>query len=185
MSDQAHTTELLLDYGAGGDTLDRLLPIVYGELRRMAHRHMRRERSSHTFSTTALVHEVYLRLVDQSRVEWTDRAHFLAIASRAMRRILIDYARRRKALKRGGNRRRVVFDDAAAAVEAEATELISLDDALTELTRRDERLGKVVECRFFGGMTVKETAAALDVSVRTVERDWTRAKAYLQRALNR
>ncbi len=184
MPDQAHITELLRRYGDDErDAFDRLFPAVYDELRRIAHRHMQRERAGHTLGTTALVHECYLGLVDQTRTSWNDRAHFFAVASTAMRHLLIDYARRRTAQKRGGKRKRVTLDDAMVAAETEAAELISLDKALTALSEKHARMGRVVECRFFGGMTVEETAAALDASARTVERDWTRAKAYLRQAL--
>ena len=184
MPDQAHITELLCSYGSDErDAFDRLFPAVYDELHRIAHRHMQRERSDHTLGTTALVHECYLSLVDQTRTSWQDRTHFYAVASKAMRHILIDYARRRMAQKRGGKRDRVPLDDAMAAVETQAAELLSLDEALTALAERHARMAQVVECRFFGGMTVKEIAATLDVSKRTVERDWTRAKAYLHQAL--
>ena len=184
MPDQAHVTELLRHYGDDGrDAFDRLFPAVYDELRRIARHHMQRERAGHTLGTTALVHECYLNLVDQTRTSWQDRTHFYAVASKAMRHILIDYARRRTAQKRGGDRNQVTLDDAMAAVETQAAELMALDEALTALAERHPRMAQVVECRFFGGMTVKEIAAALDVSARTVERDWTRAKAYLHQAL--
>ena len=167
----------------GSDALDQLFPVVYDELCHIAHRHLLRERSGHTLSTTALVHECYLNLADRTLTAWQDRAHFLAIASKAMRRLLIDYARRRNAQKRGGNQARITFDDGLVSVQAQAAELLSLDEALSALAERHARMAEVVECRFFGGMTVKETASALDVSTRTVEADWTRAKAYLRRAL--
>ncbi len=184
MPDQAPITQLLHACTGGEQgAIDRLYPAVYAELRRIAHRHVRRERNGHTLHTTALVHECYLRLVDGTQATWQDRAHFLAVASKVMRHILIDYARRRTAQKRGGERRRVTLDNEVLAVEAQAGELISLDEALSALAQRHVRMAEVVECRFFGGMTVKETAAALDVSLRTVERDWTRAKAHLHQAL--
>lgn len=185
MPDRGDITALLVAHSAGeGDAFDRLFPAVYEELRAIAQRHMQRERAGHTLAATALVHECYLNLADLTRSSWQDRAHFFAIASRAMRHILIDYARRRAALKRGGDRREVTLDDAMGAAEEDAAELLALDDALTELSSRHERMARVVECRFYGGMTVAETAAVLDVSPRTVERDWTRAKAHLRRALD-
>ncbi len=184
MTAPGQTTDLLLDYGAGErEAFDRLFPSVYEELRRIAHYRLQHERSGHTLNTTALVHECYLNLIDRTRSSWQDRAHFLAVAAKAMRHILIDYARRRNAQKRGGGQRPVALEDEMGAVAAQAAELISLDDALTALADRHARMAEVVECRFFGGMTVKETAAALNVSERTVERDWTRAKAYLYQML--
>lgn len=173
-------TQLLASY----DQLDRegydeLFHLVYDDLRRLARHHLRRERSGHTLNTTALVHESYLKLVDPEGSSWQDRAHFLAVASKAMRHILIDYARRRSAQKRGGDQHRVTLDERLLAVESQAHTLLALDQALTKLSEKDARLGQVVECRYFGGMTVEETAAAVGVSVRTVHRDWERAKAYL------
>jgi RNA polymerase sigma factor (TIGR02999 family) len=176
-------TGLLLAWRSGDrDARDRLFPLIYEELRRIAHRQLGRERRDHTLGTTALVHEAYLKLVDQSRAQWTDRAHFFAVAARAMRRILVDYARRHRALKRtapAAERR----DDATAIAQERAQTLIALDDALSRLSEVDERLSKVVECRFFGGLTEEETAEALDVTARTVRRDWVKAKGWLQQAL--
>lgn len=173
-------TGLLLDWQAGdADAVDRLLPLVYEELRRVAHRQLRSERGDHTLSTTALVHEAYVRLVDQTRVRWADRSHFFAIASRAMRRVLVDYARQHRAAKRGGERRPVTLDEAAIAVEGRTETLIALDEALIRLAALNERLCRVVECRFFGGLTEEETAVALQVTSRTVRRDWVKAKGWL------
>lgn len=188
MPDQTDITDLLQAYGQGDSgAFDRLFPAVYDELRRIAHRHMQRERSGHTLTTTALVHECYLNLADQTRTSWQNRAHFFAVASTAMRHLLIDYARRRTAQKRGGDRNRISLDEAMpntlSVNQTDAAELISLDDALTALAQEHARMTRVVECRFFGEMTVKETASALDVSTRTVERDWTRAKAHLAQML--
>jgi RNA polymerase sigma factor (TIGR02999 family) len=175
-------TGLLLAWRAGdGTALDRLFPLVYEELRRIAHGQLGRERSGHTLGTTALVHESYLKLVDQTRVHWEDRAHFFAIASVAMRRILVDYARRHCAAKRGGAK--VSLDDAALVADERADTLVALDEALTRLAEVDERLGRVVECRFFGGLSEEETAQALGVTARTVRRDWVKAKAWLHQAL--
>jgi RNA polymerase sigma factor (TIGR02999 family) len=182
-------TGLLLAWRAGDrDALDRLFPLVYEELRRIAQRQLGRERPEHTLGTTALVHEAYIRLVDQTRAQWEDRAQFFAVAARAMRRILVDYARQHRALKRGGQLERVSLDDPALADPAlaaheRADTLIALDDALTRLAELDERLSRVVECRFFGGLTEEETAAALAVTSRTVRSDWVKAKGWLQRAL--
>jgi len=171
------------------DALGRLVPLVYGELRRIAHRQLRAERAGHTLSTTGLVHEAYLKLADQSRVEWQDRAHFFAVAARAMRRILVDYARRHRALRRGGERVRLslgALDEAGAGaidVAARADELVALDGALRRLAALDERLARVVECRYFAGLTDAETALALGVTARTVGRDWVKARGWLYQAL--
>jgi len=168
--------------------LDRLMPLVYEELRRVAHRQLGAEPTGHTLSTTALVHEAYLKLVDQSRTEWQDRAQFFAIASRAMRRILIDYARRHRALRRGGgpNGARpvpVALDEAEIPVEQRADALIALDEALERLGQLDARMARVVECRFFGGLTEPETATALGISRRTVAREWAVARGWLYQEL--
>lgn len=178
------TDRILALRGSGGSTSDGLLPLVYDELRAMAHRQLQRERTDHTLNTTALVHEVYLKLVDQKRATWEDRAHFFAIAARVMRRILIDYARRHHAAKRG-TRQRVPLDATAEEVGADerADVLVALDDALTRLAAIDARLVQVVECRFFGDLTEDETATALGVTARTVRRDWIKAKKWLHRAL--
>ena len=173
-------TALLLELRGGDESVaDALFPLLYDELRAIAHHQLKRERPSHTLSTTALVHEAYERLVDQTRTEWADRAHFCAVAARAMRRILVDYARRRQALKRGGNRQPLPLDEGRIAVEEQAELLISLDSALDRLAEFGERMSKVVELRFFGGLTEEETAEVLGVSVRTVRRDWVKAKAWL------
>ena len=173
-------TRLLEELHDGDDTaLDRLLPLVYDELRGIAHRQLLRQRPGQTLDTTALVHEAYLKLVDQTRVEATDRAHFFGIAGRAMRQILIDRARKHGTLKRGKRWRRVPLDDAALAVDEQAEVLLALDDALARLSTFNERLTRVVECRFFAGMTEPETAAALAVSERTVRRDWLKARLWL------
>lgn len=158
---------------------DALFPLLYDELRAIAHRRMRDERAGHTLCTTALVHEAYVRLIDQSRVEWANRAHFLSVAARAMRRILIDYARRFRAEKRGGGRKRLDLDDVDLAMDERADDLVALDDALERLAALNPRLAQVVECRFFGGMTEEEVAAALGLTDRTVRRDWVKAKAWL------
>lgn len=170
--------------------MDRLMPLVYDELRRVAHRQLGAEPTGHTLSTTALVHEAYLKLVDQSRTEWQDRAQFFAIASRAMRRILIDYARRHRALRRGGRPdgtppTPVTLDVAVLPVTERAEALLALDEALDRLEQVDPRVARVVECRFFGGLTEGETAAALGVSQRTVAREWVVAKGWLHQELSR
>ena len=185
MAASSETTLLLLEARHNGHSVvvDWLYPIVYDELQRIAHRLLTNERQGHTLSTTALVHEAYLRLVDQTRVEWQDRAHFCAVAAGAMRRILVDYARRRHAEKRGGRQDPLTLDEARVAINGQAELVISLDEALTRLAGLDERLSKVVECRFFGGLTEEESAEVLQVSSRTVRRDWVRAKAWLFKEL--
>ena len=172
-------TQLLIDLRGGQASMDRLLPIVYEELRRIARRQLGAERPDHTLSTTALVHEAYLRMADQTRLGWQDRAHFFAASAQAMRRILVDYARRHRAEKRGGGRAQVTLDDAMAAAGERADQLVALDEALTRLAAMDPRLARVVECRFFAGLTEEETAEALGVTARTVRRDWVKAKGWL------
>jgi RNA polymerase sigma factor (TIGR02999 family) len=177
-------TALIRDLRAGeAGVVDHVFPVVYDELRAIAHRHLIRERSGHTLSTTALVHEAYERLVDQTRVEWQDRAHFCAVAAQAMRRILIDYARRRQAKKRGGKQQPLSLDEVRVGVDEQATMLLSLDQALTRLAALNDRLARVVELRFFGGLTEEEAAEVLGVSTRTVRRDWVKAKAWLFKEL--
>ena len=170
--------------------VDRLVTLVYADLARIAHRQLRLEADGHTLSTTALVHEAYLRLVDQTRAEWTDRVQFLAAAAHVMRRVLVDYARRHSAARRGGAGRRVASlealeraDVGRLAVEERADILLALDEALDRLAALDARQARVVECRFFGGLTEAETAAALGVTSRTVTRDWFKARGWLFQAL--
>ncbi len=178
-------TQLVEAWTAGDrSALDRLIPLIYDDLRHIARKHLRHERHAETLNTTAVVHELYLSFVDQTRVGWRDRAHFFAVASRAMRNILVDHFRRKKAAKRGGDQVRVPFREDVGTVAANTPDLLALDAALTALGRKSERLVQVVECRFFSGMTAAETAEALGTSLRTVERDWTRARAYLYRALH-
>lgn len=170
------------------DAMDRLAPLVYEQLKRIAHRQLRAEPVGHTLSTTALVHEAYLKLVDQTRAEWQDRGHFYAVASGAMRRILMDYARRYRAARRGGgdNGRAlqpVALDEADIPVAERADALVALDEALERLARFDGRQARVVECRFFGGLTEEETAAALGISQRTVAREWVTARGWLYQEL--
>lgn len=184
MIDSGTVTQLLLDHRRGDDeALDRLFPLIYDELRRMAHRILRGERAGHTLSTTALVHECYLNVADRTVCSFQDRAHFLAVAARAMRHLLIDYARRRTAQKRGGVQHRVTLDDHMISVDEQAADLMAVHHALDELSSRSPRMGKVVECRFFGGLTIEETARAVGISKRTVQRDWKRARAYLHHLL--
>ena len=169
---------------AAPEAMHGLLPLVYADLRRIAHRQLAAEATGHTLCTTALVHEAYMRLAEQSRAQWVDRAQFFAVAARTMRRILVDYARRHRAGRRGGVRARPVALEAAdeagtLRVAERADELLALDEALDQLLVMDERLARVVECRFFGGLTEAETAEALGISQRTVARDWLMAKAWL------
>lgn len=175
------TVTRLLHAARDGDpsAFDRLLPLVYEELRAVAARQLRRERASEAPRTTALVHELYLKLVDQTQVDWRGRAHFFTIAARAMRQILIDHARRRNAKKRGGDRQRVTLAEHVLADDSKREDLLALDDALDRLDAIDERQRTVVECRFFVGMTENEIAEVLDVSARTVQRDWVKARAWL------
>lgn len=178
-------TALIVDSDLGKDAVfDQLLPLVYDDLRRIAQHQLQKDRSGHTLSPTDLVHESYLNLVNRTRCSWNDRAHFFAVAARAMRHVLIDYARKRNAQKRGGKRHRITLDDRMIAIDEQTADLLALDDALRQLAERDSRMVKVVECRFFGGMTLEETAEAVDVSVRTIQRDWIRAKAYLHQMLS-
>ena len=170
--------------------LDRLIALVYSDLARMAHRQLGLEAPGHTLSTTALVHEAYLRLVDQTRGQWADRVQFFAVAAHVMRRVLVDYARRHRAARRGGSQRRAVslevlesIDTASLAVAERADVLLALDEALDRLAALDARQARVVECRFFGGLTEAETAAALGVTSRTVTRDWVKARGWLYQEL--
>lgn len=179
-------TQLLLAWGDGDkQALDKLMPFVYDELRRLARGYMRNQRSDHTLQTTALVNEAYLRLIDSSQVRWQNRTHFFAISAQLMRRILVDFARAKKAEKRGGNEQKVTFDEALPVLFEKESELIALDEALTELSAMDARQGQIVEMRYFGGMTEEEVAEALDISARTVRRDWSIARAWLFRELKK
>ena len=178
-------TRLLLDWSKGDQAaLDRLMPLVDRELHRLAHHYMRQEKAGHTLQTTALVNEAYLRLVDQKQVHWKNRAHFFALSAQLMRRILVDHARRRKYAKRGGDAPRVSFDEAMAVSRERSADLISLDDALEKLAAIDPRKSRIVELRFFGGLSIEETAEALSVSPLTVKRDWSMAKAWLYNSLS-
>jgi RNA polymerase sigma-70 factor (ECF subfamily) len=179
-------TELLLAWGDGDQTaLEQLIPLVHAELRRIAARYMARERAGHTLQPTALVNEVYLKLVDVERVRWQNRAHFLAVAARLMRRILVDVARSRRYRKRGGDVEHVAFDESAAIDIGRGHDMLALDDALDELARVDARQCQIVVMRFFAGLTVEEIATVIDVSPATVMRDWKLAKSWLLRELDR
>ncbi|HVT38901.1 MAG TPA: ECF-type sigma factor [Gemmatimonadaceae bacterium] len=176
--------ELLNDLRSGGhESLDRLLPIVYEELRAIAHRHLTARGQADSLVTSALVHEAYLKLVDQTQARWKDRAHFFALASVAMRHILVDRAKARRALKRGGVRRKITLDEGTVAVDDQAESLLDIDDALTRLAAVSPRLARIVECRFYGGLSEEEIAEVLGVTVRTVQRDWAKARMLLRRVL--
>ena len=179
-------TALLVELSEGRrDAMDRLMPLVYDELKLIAHAQLAGERDGHTLDTTAAVHEAYLKLVGLERIAWRDRGHFFGAAAGAMRRVLIEYARRHRASKRGGGLRPLSLDAVAAAVDVDerADTLVALDEALTRLAALDARLARVVECRFFGGLTETETAETLGVTERTVRREWVKAKAWLYQAL--
>jgi len=177
-------TELLLAWSEGDqEAFDRLVPLVYGELRRLAHSYMRRERADHTLQTTALINEAYLRLIDAGRVRWENRTHFFAVASRLMRQILVDFARARGNRKHGGGAQQVSLDETLVIGQPRDEDLVALDEALEALARVDERKSRVVELRFFGGLNEAEMAEALQVSPETVRRDWRLAKSWLLRFL--
>jgi len=179
-------TGLLLAWGHGEQAaLEKLVPLVYAELRRIAHRYMNRERRGHTLQTTELVNEAYLRLIDADQVRWQDRAHFFAISAKLMRRILVDFARSRRYFKRGGGAHKSTFDEALLVSPAPGPDLVALDDALEALAVKDARKCRVVELRFFGGLSVEETAEVLKVSPDTVHRDWRLAKAWLARQMGK
>ena len=178
-------TQLLLEWSSGNrEALDKLVPLVDRELNRLAHHYMRQERQGHTLQTTALVNEVYLKLVDQRQAQWKNRAHFFALSAQLMRRILVDHARKRNYVKHGGGAHKVTLDEVMAVSPASNTDLIALNEALDRLAGIDERKSKVVELRFFGGLSVEETAEVLHVSPLTVKRDWSMAKAWLFNSLN-
>ncbi len=180
-----HVTELLLAWGQGdGTALEQLMPLVYDELHRLAHRYLGGERPGHLLQTTALVNEAYLRLVDSSRVQWQNRAHFYAVSAQLMRRVLVDFARARNYQKRGGAALQVSLDEALVGSTERSADLVVLDDALNALAQTDERASRVVELRFFGGLSIEETAEALKISPETVKRDWQWAKAWLLREIS-
>ena len=182
-SSPQQVTQLLVAWGGGDQAArDELMPLVYEELRRLAHHYMARERPDHTLQTSALVHEAYVRLVGHE-THWQSRAHFFGIAARLMRQILVDYARKRRYAKRGGDARRVSLDEAMIVSDERAADVVALDDALKSLAEIDPRQSQIVELRFFGGLSIEETAEVLAVSPGTVMADWTLAKAWLRRAL--
>jgi RNA polymerase sigma-70 factor, ECF subfamily len=179
-SPQQQVTQLLCDWRSGdGTALEKLVPLIQPELQRLAHHYMSRERAGHTLQTTALVNDAYLRLADNSHPQWQNRAHFFAAAAQLMRRIMVDHARRRQALKRGGGAMMVELDEARVASESRAAELLELDEALEKLALFDRRKAEVVEMRYFGGLTMEEIAEVLKVHVNTVTRDWSAARAWL------
>ena len=187
MEPSAHEITRLLQAWSEGEqsALDRLIPLVYQELHRLAHRYMARERSGHTLQTTALLNEAYLRLVDSAKPNWQSRTHFFAVSAQVMRRILVDWARSRQALKRGGQERPLELEEALVVGDAPRTDLVGLDGALKALAALDPRKSAVVELRFFGGLSVEETAEVLKVSSETVLRDWKFAKSWLRRELSK
>ena len=184
-SSQQEVTVLLADWRGGDEgALEKLIPLVQPELHRLAHHYMSRERAGHTLQTTALLDEAYLLLVDHNKRDWQNRTHFVAAAAQLMRRIMVDHARERHAVKRGGGPLKVTLDEAAAVTETRSEGLLALDDALEMLAAQDPRKSQIVELRYFGGLTVEEAAEFLKLSQRTVEREWNMAKAWLYRALS-
>ena len=186
MDEKQHKISLILKDWSGGDTssTEELLSLVYEELRSIAARYLRRERPDHTLQPTALVHEAFLKLVDISDITWQDRAHFFAVSANVMRRILVDHARARQSDKRGGSVQRIALEDAISLSSAPDVDLIELDQALRELASFDQQQSNIVELRFFGGLTIEETAQVVGISPATVKREWLVAKAWLFRKLN-
>lgn len=177
-------TQLLIDWSNGNQAaLDQLMPLVYDELRQLARTHLRRERPDHTLQATALVHEAYLRLIDQNAVTWRNRAHFFGIASQMMRRVLVNHALARRAAKRGGFVQRLSLDEAVSFGDQPDVDLVALDEALTDLEKMGPRQSRIVELRFFGGLSIDETAEVLNISPATVKREWTTAKLWLRRQM--
>lgn len=180
--EQNDVTRLLINWTNGDKgALEELMPLVYGELRRLAGRYLRRERADHTLQSTALVNEAFLRLVDQKNVQWQNRAHFFGVAAQMIRRILVDHARAHQAGKRGGGAPKLSLDEALGVPERKDLDLLALDEALTGLAKMDEQQSRIVELRFFGGLSIEDTAEVLGISPATVKRDWTMAKAWLYR----
>ena len=186
MTPQHEITRLLADWSNGDQqALEKLTPLVYDELRRLAGRYLRQERAGHTLQSTALVHEAYLKLVGQNNVRWQNRAHFFGIAAQMIRRILVDYARARKADKRGSGAEKLSLDEAIALPGGQDLDLVALDDALEGLAKIDPRQSRLVELRFFAGLTIEETAEVMQMSLATAKRDWVSAKAWLSREVRR
>lgn len=183
---QDNVTQLLIKFREGSkDAYDEIFPHVYERLKRLASRQLKGEAAGHTYSKTDLVHEAYLKLIDQAEVEWQDRAHFYALAARSMRRILIEHARKKKAAKRGGSKHDRTFIDEIMRVDEQAESLLEIDDAINKLADMDERMAKVVECRYFGEMTYDDIAEATGVSTRTAKRDWELARGWLYKELKK
>lgn len=186
METPADVTQLLLAWSSGNrEALDQLLPLVYHELRKIAERYLKRERSGHTLQTTALVHEAYLKLIDQRQVQWQNRAHFFGIAAQAMRRILVDHARSRQTGKRGSGGVRITLDENLAVSDERAADLLALDDALNALAELDPQKSRIVELRYFGGLSIEETAEVLGIGTATVIRQWRLARAWLYGEINK
>src|SRR5690348_23967 len=184
-STRQEITQLLGEWSGGDEqALEKLFSLVQPELHRLAHHYMSREHAGHTLQTTAVLNEAYLRLVDHTKPIWQGRSHFIAAAAQLMRRIMVDHAREKRSLKRGGGALKVTLDEAALVTETRSEELLALDEALDSLAEQDPRKGQIVELRYFGGLTVEETAEFLKLSQRTVEREWTMAKAWLHRELS-
>lgn len=184
MTDQSDVTRLLQEYKNGNRTaLDELFPLIYGELRRLAAIKLNSERAEHTLQATALVHEAYLRMVNQHSVDWTNRAHFFGLASEMMRRILVNHALERKRLKRGSGETRIALDEAVTFAEERELDLVELDESLNELAKFAPRQAKIIELKFFGGLTNEESAEALGISPETIKRDWRVAKSWLKNNL--
>ena len=185
-NDSQQITKLLVDWGKGDEAaFERLMPLVYDELHRMARAYMRRQPSGHTFQTTELIHEAYLKLAKQDGQDWQNRAHFFGVAAKAMRHILVDYARSKTSEKRGGSGRKVAFDDNKDVSAERPDEIVALDDALRQLAALDERKSRVVEMKFFAGLKIEEIARVLNISPETVKRDWQFSKTWLFRELSR
>lgn len=185
MSDRRNVTQLLIEYGNGKkESLDEMLPLVYDELHLLAERYLRRERPNHTLQPTALINEAYLRLIDQHRVDWRNRSQFIGVAAQMMRRILVNHAELYLASKRGGGVQKITLDESLIFFEKQNLDILDLNEALKKLAERDEQKCKIVEMRFFGGLTIEETAEALGKSHATIEREWAFAKAWLYRELS-
>lgn len=183
-ADKSEVTQLLIKAREGKqEAYDKLFPLVYEELKRIARIQLNREYGNHTLSKTELVHEVYLKLVDQTRIDWEDRTHFFAIAARSMRQILVDHARKKKAQKRGGDQTHITLEEDEINIREHAEQIVALDELLDQLSELDERMANTVELRFFGGMSIEETAGLLDVSTSTVDRDWQKARGWLYQRL--
>ncbi len=182
---QKNISLILKDWSSGRrEAVDELMPVIYDELKKIAAQYLRKERPEHTLQPTELAHEAYLKLIDISNVNWQDRAHFFAVSAQVIRRILVDHARAKATDKRGGAAERIVFDEAVSFSEEQDTDLLALDEALKELAKFDDQQSRIVEMRFFGGLTIEETAEVLKISPATIKREWTLAKAWLHKTLS-